>query len=148
GGTGTRGTGTRGTGTRGTGPGGTGLWCFRLTGLPGTRWLRIGKDDSVTGTRLLSLGLGGARESRLWPCSGLLRASRRSGGPTGAGVGAGRLVHSLWASAEEGRRVLPTGAGLVLRRNALVPRAAVARALARHRVIVLARWRRGEPRLL
>jgi hypothetical protein len=134
---------------------GGGLHCLRLaaSGLAATgRQLHSG-----TGIGQHSLGFGGTGLTRTRPSSGLLRAGLVRAGPHGTWpggtglrgtgfAGTGRL--SLRASAEQGRRFLLTGAGLVLRRNALVPRTAVARSLTGRRVIAVARGRRGGHRLL
>lgn len=141
------------------GPAGGGLHCVRLaaSGLAARGRPLLGANDIGTGIGLHSLGFGGTGLTRTRPSSGLLRAGLVRAGPHGTWpggtglrgtgfAGTGRL--SLRASAEQGRRFLLTGAGLVLRRNALVPRAAVARSLTGRRVIAVARGRRGGHRLL
>jgi hypothetical protein len=114
---------------------GRGLHCLWLaaSGLAATGRSRLGANDSRSGIGLHSLGLGGTGLASTRPASGLLRDGphgTRPGRTCLRGTGfarTGRL--SLWERAEQGGRFLLTGAGLVLRRKALVPRATVARSL-------------------
>jgi hypothetical protein len=130
------------------------LHCLRLAagGLAATGRPRLGAHDSRSGIGLHSLGLGGTGLASTRPASGLLRDGPHGTWPgrtclRGTGfAGTGRL--SLWERAEQGGWFLLTGAGLVLRRKALVPRATVARSLTGRRVIAVARGRCGAHRLL